>query len=70
MKGLAYDGEKFSICAAAISTARNNHVVPTLVHDGKVIIESTLIIEYLDEAFAAPPLMPTDPTAARSPGCG
>lgn len=38
-----------------------NAVVPTLVHDDKVIIESTLIIEYLDEAYPRPPLMPTDP---------
>ena len=28
-----------------------NHVVPTLVHDGRVLIESSLINEYLDEAF-------------------
>jgi glutathione S-transferase len=35
--------------------------VPTLVHDGGIVIESTLIIEYLDEAFPAPPLMPPDP---------
>jgi ganglioside-induced differentiation-associated protein 1 len=28
-----------------------NAVVPTLVHDGKVVIESTLIMEYLEEAF-------------------
>ncbi|MEH6344344.1 MAG: glutathione S-transferase family protein [Bermanella sp.] len=28
-----------------------NNVVPTLVHDGKVIIESTDIIEYIDQNF-------------------
>jgi len=28
-----------------------NAVVPTLVHDGRVIIESTVICEYLDDAF-------------------
>jgi glutathione S-transferase len=28
-----------------------NAVVPTLVHDGRVIIESTVIGEYLDDAF-------------------
>jgi glutathione S-transferase len=36
-------------------------VVPTLVHDGKPIIESTLICEYLDDTFPEPRLMPTDP---------
>ena len=33
-------------------------VVPTLVHDGRVIRESTLIGEYLDEVFPDPPLKP------------
>jgi glutathione S-transferase len=33
-------------------------VVPTLVHDGQVIRESTLIGEYLDEAFPDPPMKP------------
>ncbi len=37
-----------------------NHVVPTLVHDGAVLIESTLINEYLDEAFPAIPMRPSD----------
>jgi len=37
-----------------------NGVVPTLVHDGRVVIESTLIAEYLDEAFPAKPLRPAD----------
>ena len=37
-------------------------VVPTLVHDGKPVIESTLICEYIDETFPQPPhLIPTDP---------
>ena len=36
-------------------------VVPTLVHDGKVVIESTVIAEYLDEVFPAPSLKPADP---------
>ena len=36
-------------------------VVPTLVHDGATIIESTVICEYVDETFPAPPLMPGDP---------
>lgn len=35
-------------------------MVPTLVHDGAVIIESTVIMYYLDEAFPQPPLQPTD----------
>ncbi len=37
-----------------------NGVVPTLVHDGTPIIESTLINEYLDDTFANPPLKPAD----------
>lgn len=37
-----------------------NHVVPTLVHDGDVFIESTLINEYLDEAFPDPAMKPAD----------
>ena len=38
-------------------------VVPTLIHDGKVITESTLICEYLDDAFPDKPLKPADPHA-------
>jgi glutathione S-transferase len=35
-----------------------NGVVPTLVHDGHVVIDSSVICEYLDEVFVDPPLMP------------
>jgi glutathione S-transferase len=35
-------------------------LVPALVHDGVVIIESSDIINYLEERFPEPPLQPTD----------
>lgn len=38
-----------------------NGVVPTLVHDGKAIIESALILYDVDDAFPDPPLMPKQP---------
>jgi glutathione S-transferase len=40
-----------------------NAVVPTLVHDGRAIWESSFINEYLDETFADVPLTPKDPWA-------
>jgi glutathione S-transferase len=36
-------------------------VVPTLVHDGAPIRESTVINEYIDAAFSGPPLVPKPP---------
>jgi len=40
-----------------------NAVVPTIVHDGNVIVESTVIMHYVDETFSGPALMPADPRA-------
>lgn len=37
-----------------------NAAVPTLIHDGWVLTESTIINEYLDEAFPTPALRPAD----------
>jgi len=42
-----------------------NAVVPTLVDNGAVIIESTVICEYLDDAYPEPALRPKD-LAARA----
>ena len=63
-KGLEYQehlmtlrGDQFD---AAYMKLNPNAVVPTLVHDGRAVIESSVILYYLDEAFPDPSLMPTD----------
>ncbi|MFM9938935.1 MAG: glutathione S-transferase family protein [Hyphomicrobiaceae bacterium] len=38
-----------------------NGFVPTLVHEGVPVIESSVICEYLDEVFPAVPLRPSNP---------
>jgi glutathione S-transferase len=38
------------------------------VHDGKVILESSVICQYVDEVFPSPPLLPSEPfPRARAP---
>jgi glutathione S-transferase len=39
-----------------------NGQVPVLVHDGRAIVESTVINEYLEDVFPEAPLRPADPT--------
>jgi glutathione S-transferase len=65
-KGLAWDAIPVDLFKseqydAAYLRLNPKGVVPTLVHDGKPVIESTLICEYLDETFPDPPLIPPDP---------
>ncbi len=38
-----------------------NGVVPTLIHDADVVIESSVIINYVDDAFDGPALKPAGP---------
>jgi glutathione S-transferase len=37
--------------------------VPALEHDGTAIFDSTIILEYLEERWPVPPLLPSDPAA-------
>jgi glutathione S-transferase len=65
-KALAWDGDVLNLQRGdqhrpEYARLNPNEVVPTLVHDGRVVIESTLIMEYVDESFPTPPLMPPDP---------
>ena len=41
-------------------------VVPTLIDQGRVITESSIIIEYLDDAYPDPPLKPDDAVSRAS----
>lgn len=45
-----------------------HHVVPTLVHDGHALIESTLINDYLDDAFPDVAMRSTDPVKRHAAG--
>ncbi|MBM3488614.1 MAG: glutathione S-transferase family protein [Alphaproteobacteria bacterium] len=65
-KGLAWVDRRVALNAfehlrPAYLALNPNGVVPTLVHDGKVVIESSVVNEYLDDVFAAPALRPADP---------
>ena len=67
-KGLAWQGHYIDILkgdqfAPDYLKLNPKAVVPTLVHDGRVLVESTVINEYLDEVFPEPPLKPGDPQA-------
>ncbi|MFT4267415.1 MAG: glutathione S-transferase family protein [Xenophilus sp.] len=54
------DGEHLG---AAYLRLNPNGVVPTLVHDGQPIGDSTVIMEYLEDVFAQRPLRPAQPLA-------
>jgi glutathione S-transferase len=64
-KGLDYKNHRMTLRGDQFDPAymklNPNAVVPTLVHDGRVVIESSVILYYLDEVFPEPPLMPRDP---------
>ena len=67
-KGIAFEShlldlQKFEQHRPDYLALNPNGVVPTLVHRDRPIIESSVIIEYLDDAFPEAPLKPADPYA-------
>ena len=63
-KGLAWTSHHLDLPAnehvsADYQAINPNGVVPTLVHDGQVVLESNDILVYLDEHFPEPPLRPS-----------
>lgn len=64
-KELAYDGvvlilRRFEQLSPDFLSLNPAGVVPVLVHDGFVVRESTIINDYLDDAFPEHPLRPAD----------
>ncbi len=65
-KGLAWQSHHLNLPAnehvsEEYQSINPNGVVPTLVHDGQVVIESNDILAYLDDHFPDPPLRSVDP---------
>jgi glutathione S-transferase len=67
-KGLPFDEVKLDLLAGDqlkpdYLRLNPNGVVPTLSHDGDIVIDSTVILEYLDEVARQPSFTPDDPVA-------
>ena len=67
-KGLPFDEVKLNLLAGDqlkpdYLKLNPNGVVPTLDHDGQIVIDSSAIIEYLDEVAPAASFTPEDPVA-------
>lgn len=66
-KGVAYEGHAVNrpyLRTPDYLKLNPNGVVPTIIHDGEVLRESSVIINYLDDAFEGPALKPDDALGA------
>ncbi|PKA66638.1 Glutathione S-transferase U7 [Apostasia shenzhenica] len=64
LKGIPYEYQEEDLQKKSDSLLRFNPIyktVPVLAHDGRPIAESLIILEYLDDILADPPLLPADP---------
>lgn len=64
-KGIDFDSHEIDLIAGGqhedwYVKLNPKHVVPTIDHDGRVLTESSLIIQYLNDLSKSPALMPED----------
>ena len=69
LKGLRYeqaavDLRKEEHLAEAYRAINPQQLVPALEVDGRVMVQSPAIIEWLEERYPQPPLLPEDPRAS------
>jgi glutathione S-transferase len=61
-KGVSYDTRNIPPAdRAAVLAASGQGMVPVLIDDGRVIVDSTAILLHLEEIHPDPPLVPKDP---------
>lgn len=64
IKGIKYEyieEDLYNKSPSLLKYSPINKQVPLLLHDGKPIIESMVIIEYIDDTWKQKPILPEDP---------
>ena len=73
IKGIPYQYIPVPLEEGALESYRKVNpqmLLPTLLVDGEIVTQSTALVEFIEEAFAGPSLLPQDPTENHSkPRC-